>query len=383
LKPQDRLAEKGLSDFMLLWPIGLHLRSSLLIAVLASLVTMACRAEGEAPAPQAQPRAVPTFEKLPHTPRPKGEFISWCGDRERYLLATDGRYIDAYDGGTKISAPSPTRSRWTQCGADGRYIVFPEEDTGRVRKFELDTGESTILATYASRSGDIGIGFSPDMKIVATDEPLQLTAEAGHLRTISVPATPGKRVSKIVWSPDSSKFFVAYSGTIDVLDAQGKRIGGGKIPKHSSVREGWFDVEQTSLFLFLISDEIQYIGPLVRCRIADWRCTQLKERVHQASGGGKGLIGIAGPIDRPKLPDDDSSVLYNRYSVELRDDSFRLLFRQEFTLSAGQAFPELYVSPSAATALLSWRLTERAKCPDPANEKCQPGWILNIGKAVK
>jgi hypothetical protein len=370
---------------MRFWPVDVDLRSSFFWIALGVLATTtACHAEGALPAPSAKPAVVPTFEKLPHTPLPKGEFIAWCGDRERYLLATDREYVDAYDGSTKISAPSPTGSRWTQCGADGQYIVFPEDDAGRLRRFELKTGKSAILATFDGRSRPgIGIAFSPDMKTVMSDQSLQLTAEAGDLRTIRVSGTIGQPVYKIVWSPDSSKFFVAYSDKIDALDAQGKRIGGGKIRKYSGVTAGWFDAEQTSLFLFLVSDDIQGIGSLVRCRIADWRCTRLKERVRQAAGGGKGLIGIVSPIDRPKLPDDDSAVPYKRYAAELRDNSFRLLFRQEFTLAAGQTSPELYVSPSAATALLSWWLTERAKCPDPANDKCQPGWILNIEKAIK
>ncbi|WP_155809564.1 hypothetical protein [Bradyrhizobium sp. URHA0013] len=362
---------QGLSDCMRFCLIDA--RSSFFLATLGLLVTTAaCRAEGVSPAPPAKPPAVPTFEKLPHTPMPKGEFIAWCGDRERYLLATDGQYIDAYDGSTKISAPSPTGSRWVQCGADGQYIVFPE-DAGRVRKFELETGKSAILATFDSRSRGIAIGFSPDMNIVASNQPLQLTAEAGHLPTISLPAKPGQPIDKIVWSPDSSKFFVAYSNTIDVLDAQGNRIGGGKIRKNSGVTAGWFDAEQKSLFLFLVSDEIQGIGPLVRCRIADWQCVRLRERVVQAAGGGKGLIGIVGPIDRPKLPDDDSSVPYARHAVELRDNTFRLLFRQEFALAGGQTSPRLYVSPSAAMALLSWRLTDPVKCPDSGSDTCQAG----------
>lgn len=370
---------------MRFWPINLDLRCSLFLAAFALLApTTACRAEGAMPAPLANPPAVPTFEKLPHAPLPKGEFIGWCGDRERYLLATDGQYIDAYDGSTKISAPSPTGSRWTQCGADGKYIVFPEEDAGRVRKFELEAGKSAILATFDSRSRrEIGMAFSPDMKTLVSDQPLQLTAEAGQLRTIIVPGAVGQPVYKIVWSPDSSKFFVAHADTVDVLDAQGKRIGGGKIRKLAGVTAGWFDVEQRSLFLFLVSDDIQGIGNLVRCRIADWRCVQLKERVEQAAGGGKGLMGIVVQIDRPKLPDDDSSVPYQRYAAELRDNSFRLLARQEFTRAAGQTSPQLYVSPSGATAVLSWSLTERAKCPGAANDKCQPGWILDIAKAIK
>ncbi|WP_431204348.1 WD40 repeat domain-containing protein [Bradyrhizobium betae] len=370
---------------MRFWPIDLDLRFSFFWIAFGWLATTtACHAEGALPAPSAKPPVVPTFEKLPHIPLPKGDFIAWCGDRERYLFATDGEYIDAYDRGTKISAPSPTGSRWVQCGTDGQYVVFPEDDAGRVRRFELETGKSAILATFDGRSGPgIGIAFSPDMKTVASDKPLQLTAEAGELRTISVPVTTRRPVSKIVWSPDSSKFFVGYSDTVDVMDAQGKRIGGGKVRKDSVVTAGWFDAEQKSLFLFLFSDDIQGIGSFVRCRIADWRCVQLKERVEQAASGGKGLIGIVGPIDRPKLPDDDSSVPYARYAAELRDNSFRLLFRQEFALAAGQTSPRLYVSPSAATAVLSWRLTERAKCPDPANDKCQPGWILDIGKAIK
>jgi len=369
---------------MWFWPIDLDLRSSFFLAALGLLVTTAsCRAEGAMPAPPATPPSVPTFEKLPHTPLPTGEFIAWCGDQERYLFATDHYYIDAYDGGTKISAPSPTQGP-AQCDVLGRYIVFPEDDAGRVRKFELETGKTVVLATFQKKSHPpITIAFSPDMKIVASDRPLQLTAEAGELRTINVSAASSHPVSKIVWSPDSSKFFVVRSDMIDVLDARGKRIGGGKRSRDGSVRAGWFDVEQKSLFLSLMTDEIQSIGPLMRCSIVDWRCVRLKERVAQAASGGKGLIGIVGPLDRPKLPDDDSTVLYSRYAAELRDTSFRLLFRQEFSTKTGQSPIGLYVSPSAATAVLSWVVTERAKCPDPANDKCQPGWILDIRKAIK
>ncbi|WP_456624015.1 hypothetical protein [Bradyrhizobium sp. P5_C12] len=368
---------------MRICPIDLDLRFSLAGAAFTLLVAATvCRAEGELRAPPVKPPSVPTFEKLPHTPLPKGEFIAWCGDHERYLFATDHHYVDAYDGGAKISAPSPTADRSVQCGPDGRYIVFSEDDAGRVRRFELETGKSEVLATFRNQSHP-SISFSPNMKIVASSQPLQLTAEAGGVRTINVSGAIGRPVYRIVWAPDSSKFFVAYANTIDVLDAQGERIGGGKFLKDSDVRAGWFDAEQKSLFLFLVTDDIQFIGPLVRCRIADWRCVRLRERVEQAAGGGKGLMSIVSPLDRPKLPDDDSTVVYARYSAELRDGSFRLLFRQEFTRAAGLTGPQLYVSPSAATAVLSWRLMERAKCPDRANDKCQPGWILDMTKAVK
>ncbi|WP_298243751.1 hypothetical protein [uncultured Bradyrhizobium sp.] len=363
--------------------IDLDLRSSFFLAVLGLLVTAtACRAEGASPAPPTKPRAVPAFEKLPHTPLPKGEFIAWCGDRERYLLATDGRYVDAYDGSTKISAPSPTRGP-AQCDVDGRYIAFVENDAGRVRKFELETGKSEILATFQKQSyPSIKVSFSPDLKIVASTRPLQLTAEAGELRTINLSEAIGHPVSEVVWAPDSSKFFATDSDTIDVLDMQGKKIGGGRLLKGSYVRTGWFDVEQKSLFLFLVTEADESGGPLVRCRIANWRCVRVKERVEQASGGGKGFIGTVGPLDPREPSDQEWQAIYSRYAAELRDNSFRLLFRQEFTLAAGQTMPRLYVSPTGATAVLSWRLTERL-CPDPANNKCRAGWILDIGKAIK
>lgn len=371
------------NDMWRVLPIGLNLRFSCLGAVLVLLVMKTgCCAEGAASVPPARPPVVPTFEKLPHTPLPKGEFIAWCGDHERYLLATDRQYVDAYDGDTKISAPSPTASRSVQCGADGRYVVFSEDDAGRVRKFELETGKSEVLATFQNRPYP-SLSFSPNMKIVVSSQPLRLTAEAGELRTINVPGTIGRPVSKIVWAPDSSKFFAVYPDMIDVLDAQGERIGGGNISKNWGVRAGWFDVEQKSLFLFVVTDDFQAIGPLLRCNIVHWRCVRLKERIEQAAGGGKGLMGIVGPLDRPRLPDDDSTVLYSRYAAELRDDSFRLLFRQEFVRAAGQTDVRLHVSPSAATAVLSWGLTERARCPNPANAKCQPGWILDMTKVVK
>lgn len=365
-------------------PASLELRSFLVGQTLALLVaTTACCAEGVAAVTPAKPPSVPTFEKLPHTPLPKGKFIAWCGDRDRYLLATDHYYTDAYDGGTKISAPSPTPGP-VQCDANGRYIVFPEDDAGRVRKFELETGKSEVLATFQKQSHPrIEIAFSPDLKIVASDRPLQLTAEAGELRTINLSEAIGHPVSEIVWAPDSSKFFAAYSDMIDVLDAQGRRIGGGRLLKDSYVRTGWFDAEQKSLFLFLVTERDESGGPLVRCYIANWRCVRVKERIEQASGGGKGLIGTVGPLDRRIPSGQDWRAIYSRYAAELRDGSFRLLFRQEFDLATGQGVIGLYVSPSAATAVLSWGLTERAKCPDPANDKCQPGWILDMTKVVK
>src|SRR6266702_1419757 len=368
-----------------IWPTDLDLRSSLVWAVLTSLVTAtACCAEAALPAPPPKPPSVPTFEKLPHTPLPKGEFIAWCGDHDRYLFATDHYYIDAYDGDTKISAPSATASRSAQCGADGRHIFFTEDDAGRVRKVELESGKSQILATFQKQSQPgIELSFSPDLKSVASTLPLQLTMEAGELRTINVTEATGHYASKIDWAADSSKFFAAYSDTIDILDAQGKKIGGGALLKGSYVRAGWFDAEQKSLFLFLVTEIDESGGPLVRCRIANWRCARVKERIEQASGGGKGLMGTVGPLDRPKPPDDDSTVLYSRYAAELRDASFRLLFRQEFTRAAGQTDVQLHVSPSAARAVLSWSRSERAKCPDPANDKCQPGWILDLTKVAK
>ncbi|HXH43587.1 MAG TPA: hypothetical protein VNK51_07050 [Bradyrhizobium sp.] len=368
---------------MRICPIDLDARSSFFFVVLWLLFTAtACRAEGASPPAPAKPPAVPTFEKLPHTPLPKGEFIAWCGNRERYLLATDGRYVDAYDGSTKISAPSPTQGP-AQCDADGRYLVFVEDDAGRVRKFELETGKSEVLATFQKLSHPNRVSFSPDLKIVASSRPLQLTAEAGELRTINLSEAIGHPVSEVVWAPDSSKFFATSSDTIDVLDMQGKKIGGGRLLKGSYVRTGWFDVEQKSLFLFLVTEADESGGPLVRCRIEKWRCVRVKERVEQASGGGKGLIGTVGPLDPREPSDQEWRAIYSRYAAELRDASLRLLFRQEFNLANGQGGVQLHVSPSAATAVLSWRLTERAKCPDPGNDKCQPGWILDLARAIK
>jgi hypothetical protein len=271
-----------------------------------------------------------------------------------------------------------------QCGPDGRYIVFPEDDAGRVRKFELETGKSGVLATFQKNpSRTISMSFSPDLKIVASDRSLQLTAEAGELRTINLSESIGHPVSDIVWASDSSMFFAANSDTIDVLDMQGKRIGGGRLLKGSYVRTGWFDAERKSLFLFLVTEIDESGGPLVRCRIANWRCVRVKERVEQASGSGKGLIGTVGPLDPWEPSDHESPAIYSRYAAELRDSSFRLLLRQEFDAATGQGGVKLHVSPSAATAALSWGLTERARCPDPANDKCQPGWILDLTKVVK
>lgn len=340
-----------------------------------------CLAQERSPA-LAKARAVPTFETLPHTPLPRGEFVAWCGRNDRYLLAPENYYVDAYDGDTKISAPSATASPSAQCGADGRHIVFTEDNDRRVRKVELETGKSQILATFEKPLiRAIEVSFSPDLKTVITNLPLQLTADAGELRIIQLSKSAG--ISKVRWAPDGSKVFVTYSNKVDVFDGKGKRIGGGILPRNAYVREGWFDTEQTSLLLFLVTELDESGGPLVRCRIADWQCTRLKGRVEQASGGGKGLIGTVGPLDRPKPPDDDSVVLYSRYAAELRDASFRLLFRQEFTRAAGQTDIQFYVSPSAAKAVLAWSPSEHAKCPDPANDKCQPGWILDIAKVVK
>lgn len=334
--------------------------------------------------PPVQANAIPTFEALPHTPFPPGEFVTWCGQDDQYLIRTPSG-LQAYRGGAKVSAPLPISWPEVQCGQDGRELVFADTAKGQMTKVDIATGRSQLLATFPGQGTGAHISVSPDLRSVAADTWLWLLPAAENLRIVSVKRTPnGKGVNHIFWSPDGLKIAVFYNdGSIEVVDANGSRVGGGLPPKGTYAREGWFDEDQHGLVLHIFnSDDESESGSVIKCSISDWKCDSLKSRIDSASVGGRRLIGTIGPLDKPRPRSYDDSVhIYSRYAAELRGDALKPLAQQVFRTATGRMSFRIHLAPSGRYVALTWVVDVSPTCPKVGYSSfCQQGLIIDLAK---
>lgn len=331
-----------------------------------------------------------TFEALPHSSLPQGTFKTWCGRKDRFLVGVNGQ-LEAYDAGVK-SATMAVSSAWpVQCSDDGQQLVYVDTRMGYVTKVDIASGRTQFLASYeVSEVGYAHISFSSDLRVVATNRPLRLNSDGGDLRVIPTrelgDASAQGSIGKIKWSDDSSKLFVAYDRAVEVIDAQGRKIGSGPLPKGSYVRDGWFDVGQQELALYLALEKDES-GPglIIKCRIADWKCDRLRSRVDSVSVGGRGVMGTISPLGKTQIPDDDSTPIYPRYAAELRDTGSNLLVRQIFVTTGGRRNFNVSLAPSGTKAILTWHIDPTAGCkpPDARSSYCEQGMMIDLSKVFK
>jgi len=338
--------------------------------------------------PPAQGKIVPTLEALPHASKPRGAFKMWCGKKDRLLLSVGGQF-EACDGGRK-SATIAISSRWpAQCSADGQQLIYVDTRMGYITRIDIANGASRLLASYKPReTGDDKTALSPDLRSIVSSSSLTLAADAGALKIISVKDIANKQLRDIKRSDDSSKIFAAYFTSIDVLDAQGEKIGSGQLPKGFYYRDGWFAADRQALILYLASEEDES-GPsaLIQCRITDWKYSQLKSRVDSASVGGRGILGTVSPVGKPPPPseDDDGGTIhyYDRYVAELRDGASNLVARQVRPRASRTDF-EINIAPSGMKAALTWHISPTAECPPTdGSSDCAQGILVDLTKVVK
>jgi hypothetical protein len=353
--------------------------------VSSSLASSAQTLEGN---PPAKGKPVPTLESLPHVALPKGVFKGWCGQKDRYLLDVDGQ-IEAYDAGVKYATIAVSSDWPWQCSNDGEQLVYINTRMGYVTRVNIASGDSQLLASYQRPEREnTTISLSPDLGIVATTIPLNLTADAGKLKVIlfeqDKQRNPKESVQRITWSNDGSRLAVAYDiATIEILDSGGRRVGSGERPKAGNVDDGWFDVDREALTLFLVPEQ-QYTGIAVRCDLASWKCRRLKSRVDSFSLGGRGITGAVGPLGKIEIPDDDSFVIHHHYAAEIRHRVLGLLARQVYATAGGRWRYAISVSPSGTQAVLTWRNERLAGCgTGPDSFKCAQGILINLSKVLE
>jgi hypothetical protein len=262
-----------------------------------------CQAQ-QVPPPQPRNGTVPTLETLPHIPMPRGSFRGWCGLDDKIVLEV-GRGKEIYSGGVKASPLSFPSGSTLNCGDDGQRLVFIDDESGRASEVDIPGGIVTrTLATYDKKLTK-EVSFSPDMKSVASTQPLTMASSAVELNNILLSA-PGRRAIGLVqWSRDSSALFGISApegksnyGFVEILNAQDQKIGSGPLPPGFLFREGWFANSQTLyLYLGLARDEFGG-GFLFRCRIKDWKCEQIAKDVLEASVGGDGILAPRDMIPR-------------------------------------------------------------------------------------
>ncbi|WFU53872.1 hypothetical protein QA639_30025 [Bradyrhizobium pachyrhizi] len=226
---------------MLRW--SAELLHVVLLASLCAVLVLPDRANAQESRPSAQPKSIPTLESLPHTALPAGRFNSWCGESDRYLLDTNGQ-LSAYDADGKVTPIAVSPGRGLQCRNDGRQLGYVYNKS--VLRVDIASGDSEWVASYEPpKRKNAVISFSPDFKSVATSVPLNFTSPAGSLKAVLVEdkSKGGKTEDPefIKWSEDGAKIAVVYATSVEILDANGGKLGSMTKPESGYAYDGWFE----------------------------------------------------------------------------------------------------------------------------------------------
>jgi hypothetical protein len=357
-------------------------RRAFVVGSLIVFSLLSCAAGSHAQQGQPLPArgsSIPTLEALPHNRIPRGDFIDWCGLNGKILLRI-GRETEIYDGGVKASPLSFPLKSTLQCGEDGQKLAFIDDDAGHVSEVDIPGGMVTrTLATY-DKGLTQDISFSPDLKNVATRQPLTLISSAVNLNVIVLSGAGRPPIRLVRWSRDSSKLFgiSAPEGKenrriVEILNAQRQRIGSGALPAGYLFRDGWFANSQ-SLYVYLVPARDEFgSGVILRCRIENWRCDQIASNVIKASAGGDGVLGMVRAIG--KYSNNGETETYPPgYVVEIRDGASQVVARQTFK-STQRVGLLLSVAPSGKKAIVTWHENAALKCPPDKrdSDECRNG----------
>lgn len=360
---------------------------SLIVFSLLSCAT-GCHAQQGQPS-QARGTAIPTLEALPHDPLPSGDLIGWCGLNGKILLMV-GRGKEIYDRDVKASPLSfPPRSK-LQCDDDGQKLALIDDDAGNISEVDIPGGIVTrTLATYDKELTQ-DISFSPDLKNVASRQPLTLIPSAVNLNVIPL-SGPGRRaIGNVHWHRDSFKLFGVSApegkgnhGIVEILNIQRQRIGSGALPAGFLFSGGWFANSQ-SLYLYLTPARDEFgVGVILRCRIENWKCDQIASNVIEASAGGDGILGMVSPIGKYSS-NGDSTTIPPQYVAEIRNGDGLVVARQTFK-SSERYLVHLTVAPSGTKAILGWYTRSAPGCPpqDQETGMCKGGIMIDLSGRLK
>jgi hypothetical protein len=255
-----------------------------------------------------------------------------------------------------------------ECGDDGQKLAFIDEDAGLVSEVDIPGG--IVIRTLATFEKQLTqqIFFSPDLKSVASRQPLNLASSAVNLNVIPLSGSGRRALGLVRWSRDSSELFgisapegKANYGIVEILNTQRRRIGSGALPAGFLFRDGWFANSQ-SLYLYLVPARDEFgSGVILRCRIENWKCDQIASNVLEASAGGDGVLGMVRAVG--KYSNDGETETYPPgYVVEIRNGDSQVMARQTFKSTERLGF-HLTVAPSGTKAILTWHENAIWKCP--------------------
>lgn len=357
------------------------------LAAIALIVLLAGATGGhaqQAKSPPASAKPIPTFESLPHSPMPHGEFQQWCGLNDVALVR--GELLEAFADGVKLSTLLVARNVGAQCSNDGRRMAVIDDKAGWIT--EVDVRSAAVTRKIATFEQDklTKISFSPDLKSVAFERPLALAPGMEDLQRIQ---TDGL-VSDIRWHPDSSEFFViSHSQSIprallvEVYNVK-EKIGGGPIPKAYFYKEGWFaNSHAVYLYLGLERDEFG-VGVIWECQIENWKCRQIAGNVLEVSASDDGALGIVRPVG--KYSNTGEVEKYpSGYTAEIRNGSGQIVARQQFKFLAQEREGiKLTMSPSGKKAILTWHIYRDPECtPGQYKTPCMDGMFVDLSGVRK
>jgi hypothetical protein len=363
---------------------------SLVVLSLLSSATGGHAQQGQ-PLP-ARGSSIPTLEALPHTPPPPGEFIAWCGLSGKTLMSvvSDDRGTEIYDGAVKASPLTFSRKSTLQCDEAGQKLALIDDDAGNISEVDIPGGIVTrTLATYDKELTQ-DISLSPDLKNVASREPLTLISSMVNLNVIPLSGSGRRKLGNVHWHRDSSKLFgvsapegKANYGIVEILNTQRQRIGAGALPAGLLFRDGWF-ADSQSLYLYLAPARDEFgSGVILRCRIENWKCDQIASNVIGASAGGDGVLGMVRPIGKYSS-NGDSTTIPPQYVAEIRNGDGQVVARQTFK-SSERYLVHLTVAPSGTKAILRWYTRSAPGCPPQEQQTgmCKGGIMIDLSGRLK
>jgi hypothetical protein len=356
--------------------------ASLLAAALLLLATggHAQQAAG----PKARSRTVPNLEALPHHPLPRSGFMGWCGLNDKALFEVEP-WLGIFDGPKQASPLTFPVATKLECGDNGRTAILIDDDRGLVA--ELDIPSGNLTGTLANFQGGLsgGISAAPDLRTIASAEPLRLAPAAAKLKVIQLTSSRGRYLRDVHWSRDASRLFAISrpdgkldSLRVEVFDAQGKRIVSGPVPRDFLFRDGWFANSQV-LYLYFgsIRDEFGS-GVVLKCVIVGWKCGQIARNVLDASAGGDGLLAMVRALGKYSN-DGDTETFPPRYVAEIQTVDRQPIARQIFRSSERYQLG-LSIAPSGTKAILTWHGQAVPGCPQHKQENgtCHDGIMIDL-----
>jgi hypothetical protein len=349
-------------------------------------------------APPGGKPSPPAFSSaLARVALPEGTFHGWCGIDDAFLMRNGREFrLHRWGGGPGTTIPIMSQAGAFDLRCDERVenavYSHDKKDHIDIYHFNFKTQASSLIAsasksksyplpTIASSPNALHIAYNPD-----TIDVTKMTTTA-HLQLLK---TSG---SGIRWKSDSSILFGTigspvtpesnrsnYSQRIEIVHAKTAKRVSGNLPRGYRVQNGTFVSGGGDglllLFLTFYDDDLgNEDGAVFSCFISTFSCQSSISKVRQVSISEKADVATTKWIfdTPPPRPNDDSTILPNRYLVQVIRRDSKVLQVAEFSSEAAIEV-NVTISPSGALAAVTW-LAPNSRC---GPTYCQMGALLDL-----